>query len=493
MAFDFHKAHTYSVQELFGFINSGEVTFPELQQLGIHYSVQQQLKTLIDSQEEVAQKEAADWQNASGSAMQFENFKNYRGAINAYNNYLKIWEQEQFHPQPLHLQMGRDEISRLQDLIEGARVVLKNDLLEDMRKRPDKYSPVIMRYILGLIMPNPEELDNSPAGKFLAAGLSLSMNELVDGGVLPDDPCLMTSITKDVWSVPQLQMKELGAFPADRNDVFFMGVKGSGKTCALAGIINELYRSGEVTYQPQINDFGQDLCQEYYYDLIKAVRNNKALAPTATDTICFMKLDVGKKREKELTMVEMSGEAFSSLSQAYSARDVWEHMGASSCLGNNNDKVLCFLVDYSRVVDGGRQDEQDLALDKAVTVLANDGPNPNNPGKGCTLSKVRTVAIVVTKSDLMGPELSYEQREKIAKQYILENLSAFVGTLKMECQKHNINAPAHNQVYVFPFSLGDFYVGQTLQFKNEDSARFIGFLKDATNSRRRTIAGLFNL
>jgi len=206
-----------------------------------------------------------------------------------------------------------------------------------------------------------------------------------------------------------------------------------------------------------------------------------------------MKLDVGRRREKELTMVEMSGEAFSNLSQAYSARDVWEQMGASTCLGNNNDKVLCFLVDYSRVVDGGRQDEQDLALDKAVTVLANDGPNPNNPSRGCTLSKVRTVAIVVTKSDLMGADLTYEQRETVAKQYILENLSSFVGTLKLECQRHNINAPAHNQVYVFPFSLGDFYVGQTLQFKNEDSARFISFLKDATNSRRRSIAGLFNI
>ena len=493
MPFDFHKVHSYSVEELFGFVQNSEVTFQELQQLGLHYSKQHELKQLIDNWEITVQKESDDWQKTSTSAMQFENFKNYRGAINAYNNYLKNWENVTIHPQPLHIQMSQVEISRLQEEVGNTIGILKKELLDDMRKRPDKYSPVIMRYILGLIIPNPEELDNSPAGKFLAAGLSLSMNDLVEGGVLPNDPCLMTSITKDVWSVPQLQMKELGHFPSDRNDVFFMGVKGSGKTCALAGIINELYRSGEVTYQPQINENGQDLCQEYYYDLIRAVRNNKALAPTATDTICFMKLDVGRRREKELTMVEMSGEAFSNLSQAYSARDVWEQMGASTCLGNNNDKVLCFLVDYSRVVDGGRQDEQDLALDKAVTVLANDGPNPNNPSRGCTLSKVRTVAIVVTKSDLMGADLTYEQRETVAKQYILENLSSFVGTLKLECQRHNINAPAHNQVYVFPFSLGDFYVGQTLQFKNEDSARFISFLKDATNSRRRSIAGLFNI
>lgn len=491
MPFDFHNVHSYSVEELFGFIVKGEVTFPELQSLGVNYLIQQQLRDLLQNFEEKKIQESQSWNQTVQMAMQYENLRNFRGAINAYKGYLQRWPDGPLHPDSIHVQMANAEIERLLGEIEGAAKALKQALISDMRERPDKFTPLMMRYIMGRIVPNPDELDQSPVGRFLAAGLSFTFEELVKAEILPDIPVLWNNVLNDVWSVPQLQMRELGTFPSDRNDVFFMGVKGSGKTCALAGIINELYESGEVTYQPQINDEGRDLCQEYYYALIEAVRHNKALAPTATDTISFMKLDVGKKREKALTMVEMSGEAFSSLAQAHSAREVWENMGASSCLRNNNNKVLCFLIDYSRVLDSGRQDQQDIDLNRALTVLSNDGPNPSNPSKGCTMSKVTTVAIVVTKSDLMGPNLSYEQRTKIATEYVKNNLAAFVGTLKLECEKHGINAPARNQIYVFPYSLGDFYVGQTLQFRSEDSARFVEFLKSATVGKKKLIADIF--
>ena len=491
MPFDFHKVHSYTDQELFGFIVNKEVEFSELKNLGVNYKTQQNLQELLSGFEEKKREENESWVEISQMAVQYENLKNYRGAINAYIGYLKNWPDGPLHPQPIHVLMANNEIERLRGEIEGAAKVLKEALISDMRERPDKYTPLMMRYIMGHLVPNPDELDQSPLGRFLAAGLSFTFEELVQEKILPNIPVFKTNVLNDVWNVPQLQMKELGTFPSDRNDIFFMGVKGSGKTCALAGIINELYESGEVTYQPQINDEGKDLCQDYYYALIEAVRHNKALAPTATDTISFMKLDVGKKREKALTMVEMSGEAFSSLAQAHSAREVWENMGASSCLRNKNNKVLCFFVDYSRVLDGGRQDSQDIDLNRALTVLANDGPNPSYPSKGCTMSKVKTVAIVVTKSDLMGPNLSYEQRTKMATEYVKNNLATFVGTLKIECQKHGINAPARNQIYVFPYSLGDFYVGQTLQFQSEDSARFIDFLKNATVGKIKTIVSIF--
>ena len=492
MEFDFHIVNTYSAKELFAFIIKGDVSLIELRQLGLNYKIQEELHSLIDSWDKTVKEEADDWENTSQCAMGFENCRNYNGAINVYKTYFDKWSQHNPHPEPVHIQMAESEIERLYKKRETRGNELKEQLLNDMRERPDRYTPEIMRYILGQVDPDPNELDQSNAGIFLKNGLTLSMRELVDAGILPDDQNIMTSITRDLWYLNQSQIDELGSFPSDRQDIFFLGVKGSGKTCALAGIINELFDSGEVTYRPQINEHGQDRCQEYYYGLIDAVRHNKAIVPTVDDTISFMKLDIGKRREKELTFVEMSGEAFKSLSEAYSAREVWSAMGARTCLKNNNGKVLCFLVDYARVVDEGRQGNQDIALTRALTVLSSDGPDPGRPDRGCTMSKVRTVAIVVTKSDLMGQNLSYEKRRDMATEYIVSNMRAFVGTLKAECRKHNINAPNNNMVYVLPFSLGDFYVGQSVQFKKEDSAAFIKFLKDATPDKPRSGIHLFN-
>ena len=365
-----------------------------------------------------------------------------------------------------------------------------------MRERTWEYHPLMMKWIFGKVTPDSSEFDDSPAGQFLSYGLTLTMDDLVEAGLIPgDDKRLQKSIFEEVWEVPQkLSMDELGEFPKDRTDVYMMGVKGSGKTCALAGIVNELYESGEVSYEPQLNSQGQDKCAPYYYALIEGIRNYKALAPTVADTVSFMKLDIGPKLNKPLTFVEMSGEAFSSLASSNSTRYAWDEMKASSCLKNTNDKILCFFIDYQLVLEASSSGpSQDIVLTQALTVLSHDGPDLKKPEKGCTMSRVKTVAIVVTKSDLMGSDLSFEDRKRMASEYVTANLKTFIRNLKELCKKHDINHPAKNEVYVFPYSLGDFYVGKSLKFKREDSRRFVDFLQTVTGPRRNSILDYFRV
>lgn len=491
--------HTYTIEQLFRFIQNDEVTFQELKELGLHYQKQENLNNLIGSIANTTREEKEDFENACQMAATSENVRNRNAAKGYYQKYLDKWEPVQYHPAPSHITFCKQELDRLATTIGLDDKNLKSNLLEDMKLHTWRYSPYLMKLIMGRVTPDPSELegDTSPAGQFLASGQTLKDEDLIQGGVLPEgDIALLNSIYENVQEVPQLDLGTLGEFPKDRTDVYMMGVKGSGKTCALAGIISELYNSGEVTYKPQLNQNGIDNCQDYYYALIEGVRHKKAFAPTNFDTISFMKLDIGPKHNKPLTFVEMSGEAFKNLASAHSnARDVWREMGANSCLSNTNQKVLCFFIDYQRVIstDGADNLDQDTVLSKALTVLSNDGPDPKKPEKGCTMSRVKTVAIVVTKSDLMGKDLSYEERENIAMEYVTAHLANFISNLKLLCRKHDINHPAKNDIYIFPYSLGDFYVGQSVQFKRDDSNRFIQFLKDTTDSGRNTILNFFRL
>ena len=490
--------HMYTIDQLYHFIQNEEVTFQELRELGLHYQKQEELNNLISSIAETEREEREDFANACQMAATSENVHHRNAAKGYYQKYLDKWESRSIHPAPAHITFCKQELERLEASSGLEDENLKKNLLEDMKRHAWRYSPYLMKLIMGRVTPDPSELegDTTPAGQFLASGQTLKDKDLIEGGVLPEgDIPLLNSIYQNVQEVPQLDLSTLGDFPKDRTDVYMMGVKGSGKTCALAGIISELYNSGEVTYKPQLNQNGIDNCQDYYYSLIEGVRHKKAFAPTKFDTISFMKLDIGPKHNKPLTFVEMSGEAFKNLAEANKGRDVWKKMGANSCLSNTNHKVLCFFIDYQRVISSDETDnlDQDTVLSKALTVLSNDGPDPKKPEKGCTMSRVKTVAIVVTKSDLMGKDLSYEDRENIAMEYVTTRLANFVSNLKLLCRKHDINHPAKNAIYIFPYSLGDFYVGQSVQFKRDDSSRFVQFLKDTTDSGKNTILDFFRL
>lgn len=107
---------------------------------------------------------------------------------------------------------------------------LYEDLFADMRTgmlgSMPKYTAMLMHVLFGKV-PFTQEMrdDDSPIGRFLKAGLTLTLEDLYRNGFLPEgNRALEEAIFKDCFEVPQCMMEELGECSLDRTDVYFWGI-----------------------------------------------------------------------------------------------------------------------------------------------------------------------------------------------------------------------------------------------------------------------------
>lgn len=476
MSFDPRNVNSYSIDELKGYIESNEVTFEDLQRCGLRWDKQDELKKIWAKREQ-------DWQTTCAT-----------NTISAYEFYLNSYGDNDPHAYEAKM--------NIQELIKIIKQCY-DDLFEDMREDMMKYKPNVMNALFGRY-PASEEMRNedSPYGRFLKADLKLTFDDLYKSGILPEgNRDLEKAIFKNDFEVPQLSIDDLGEVPINRTDVYFLGCPSSGKSCVLAGLLNYLHFSGEMRYLPMMNERGIDGCKPYYNALIRGVGEFKAPRSTGYDTVSFMQLDLGPKRDREITAMELSGEAFKQLSDAHTlGRDIWEQLGVGRCLKNDTDKTLFFLLDYSSII--GRNSrfsamEQEQILGNALDVFSSDGEGRYGERK-CTMSRVRTVTIVITKSDLMdvevGHPLTREERANIAFDYLEDRFSNFMNTLSDLCHKYGINANNKGHAYepfVTTFSLGHFFLGNSVIFDPTDSKAIADIIIQATPKRRKGIFGVF--
>lgn len=460
--FDPKLINTYSVDDLIGFLKSKKASFGDFQNAGLRYDKQDELKGIIQTDE-------SDWLGACSV-----------NTIDGYNYYLNSHGNR-----ALHDFEARMKVKELED----QKRQLFQDLFDDMRSNVKQYKAPEMRLLYGLTTPTEAMLnEDSPKGRFLKARLRLSDKQLIDNGILPDgNKVLQESILKEDFMLPQLEFKELGDFPTDRTDIYFMGCPSSGKTCALAGFLNYLREIGQLEYVPQFNAQGQDRCKPYYDQLIEGLSLFKAPQSTSKETVSFLKINTGPNRDRRITTVELSGEAFEEMAVSnMNGREVWEKMGAAQCLQNDSKKTMFFLLDYSAIIgqnDSYSEVKQALLLDNALTVFCNDGPNDDDRTLNCTMSKVKTVAIIVTKSDMMdkkeGRPLAKEERIDIAFDYLNKRFKNFMNNLEIVCNRYGINdykGGIRYKPFVTTFSLGQFYVGNSVVYDESDSKSLAEFI-----------------
>ena len=106
------------------------------------------------------------------------------------------------------------------------------------------------------------------------------------------------------------------------------------------------------------------------------------------------------------------------------------------------------------------------------------------------MSRVETVAIILTKSDLMG-KATVAERMAEAQRYLTTNFRAFLKDLEMTCKQYGCNKANDYRLYFLTFSLGNFYVGNTFEFNPTDSREIINFIKTVTPSRSVKRFGIF--
>lgn len=476
--FNPRNVNGYSVDELIAYIDGGAATFEDFQRCGLKWDKQAEVKKILDERAVKKQREEQDWQTSRTT-----------DTLAAYNFYLNTYGEDR----AIHAFEAK---MRIQELI-GLQQRLYEDLFADMRDDMMKYKANVMQVLFGKMPPTDEmRADESPIGRFLRADMKLTFDDLHRSGILPEgNRALEKAIFRDDFEVPQFTIKDLGSAPSNRTDVYFLGCPASGKSCVLAGFLNYLHFAGEIQYLPTKNERGIDGCLPYYNALITGLSEYKAPRSTAEDTVSFMQLNLGPKYDRQITAMELSGEAFYALSQANcTGSEVWQRLGVGQCLKNSNDKTLFFLLDYSSIIGKNPRFsaiQQEMILQNALGVFSSDGEGRYGE-KGCTMSKVKTVAVIITKSDLMdveeGHPLTPAERADIAFDYLHERFANFMNGLGVLCRKYGINGNNKGHTYepfVTTFSLGQFFLGNSVIFDNTDSKRLADFVVAATDRRRR--------
>ncbi len=498
MEFDPWKVNSYTLAEIMEFLNKNECSFQDFQNAGLNYQMQAKVKEelakveMLKQQEEeranmIKQQEQASWQEALA-----------QDTVQSYNTYINTWKDNKYAMHLIAAQGRKNEL-------EAAVNDLRSALIEDMKVNPWRYRQDEMRSLFRGVNLADETIRNfleeqgTELSEFLLSGSKLTYKELLEAGVIPPNVKQSDIVAVD-YQMPATQIKDMGdEFPTNRTDVYFLGVPRSGKSSVLAGIIYKLYKDGRAGYEPHLVR-GQDPCQAYYQGLIRAISTKKPPQGTASDTVSFMKMNIRSKddnRKNPVTIVEISGEAFYRLSQKHvTGAEMWSELGARKCITNDNRKLLFFVLDYSVISEKNTNSaisatDQTLALDASLTVFTSDGPDPKNPSKGCTMSKVDTVAVIMTKSDLMDAH-THEERLDIAETYIRENFMNFMNNLCDCCRQYGINRANKFTPYVLAFSLGEFLIGNTVLYNGEDSGEIVDFISAVTRGESHRVFDLFS-
>ena len=339
---------------------------------------------------------------------------------------------------------------------------MKGDLLNDMKRFPFKYNREDM---YGYISTN-----------------ALTMQDLVD------DSCVLTDRGySHIKKYPHL-IDEQRQLPVSRlenphsetgnTDVYFFGVSGSGKTCVLAGLMSLTGQLG-FRFDPKGPGGGGNYAME--------LRNyaRTSMLPPATDQNYIQVIDAQINDEDgnlhKISMIEMSGEKtaeFAAIENPTSLEDLGA--GAAGLLGNDNNKVLFFVIDPTneKNVQMGRDSNQWVmqsdVLDCVSSLLS------KNPG---LMKKVVAIHVILTKSDTLG---DYVDQNVIQDRLTEQGYSAVLASIKAICQKYDINKQTGFQVGLYPFCVGKFMPGDVYTFDETDSLKILRVIQKNTVVERRT-------
>lgn len=107
----------------------------------------------------------------------------------------------------------------------------------------------------------------------------------------------------------------------------------------------------------------------------------------------------------------------------------------------------------------------------------------NQPENEAVMKKVDAIHFIVTKADTIGK--TREERLDKAVELMNRNYSDAIETLKEVCERYGINRATNGVPYVFPFSLGEFYIGNICEYDATDSSSIIDVMKGNTMAIRK--------
>jgi len=434
------NASSIPEEQLVKYINQGILMLDDLKTAGLNEAKRKKIKGLL---EQLESKDDEAWERAR------------------YGNEAVLRDYISNYPAGKHVQEAKDKI---QDLIkigiqEG---IAKQKILDNLQKNPNSCSPAD---IIG----------------YLKNG-TMTASELRDCGI-PD------TIIETINNINP-PVLNLGATPTSIPDgyteVYFWGIPGSGKTCALAALLSTADKAGLL-----------NIAVGPGYDYMTRLKNifiegNAILPPPSpVETTQYLPFTLKKADEsfsRSVSLIELSGEIFQCFYYKNAGMELpsQSHQDTFNTLDNflksNNRKIHFFFIDYDKE---NKKDAAGYTQSNYLEAASTYFSNHTNQIFG---KYTDAVYIILTKSDLMP--CSENERIAKAKEHLNHNrFSSFINTLKDHCKKHSINA---GKLTVEPFSLGKVYLQQICDFDNSTATKIIEILMDRIAPSRKTILDVFN-
>jgi len=308
----------------------------------------------------------------------------------------------------------------------------------------------------------------------------LSVADLLDVGI-PHD------ILNTLYNYKDTEIR-LGStpdsIPLGFTEVYFWGIPGSGKTCALGAILNTAESKGYL-------EIGKGTGFDYMLQLKNIFADPISILPGSTpeETTQYLPFTLRKSgvdNPISVSLIELSGEIFKCFLRKLANIPLTERQEETftkvvEFLNSPNPKIHFFFVDYeheNRTDSGYRQSDY---LSAAASFF-------NNPGNNLFTEKTNAIYVVLTKSDLM--DCPDEDRIHNIKEYLsTNNYSSFINVLRSRCQENSING---KRLLGIEFSLGQLYFKDFCRLNSKTSESIIDILLTRISPKKDSVLDFLN-
>ncbi|MBO7636480.1 MAG: hypothetical protein J6S89_07865 [Paludibacteraceae bacterium] len=391
----------------------------------------------------------------------------------------EVWEQAKYgNEEDLREYIRRfpngKHVSEAKDAIDGIIIGRKNreadkeKLLEKIRSNP-----------------NSDETDIEEIKIKLRDG-TISKSDLINRCAIPE--YIVESIEEvEPISFDRFESGVKFSIPEGFTEVYFWGVPGSGKTCALAAVLKQADMMGYLNIGGGVGgDYAETLCNIYE-------DSGVSYLPPSTDQdyTQFLPFTLKKKDEKfprSVALIELSGELFRCFYckekqikfDKPELEDTFNHL--NQLLASKNRKIHFFFVDYDVK---NKKDKYHRTQKQYLKAAANYFQNPKN--SRVFQEKTDAIYVILTKSDLMSK--SYEDQLNKAGEYLHgTDFISFTNTLIGFCG-NRING---GRLLYEPFTLGEVYFNKLCGFDGTAAGRIVDILMRRIVPQKKSIFDVLN-
>jgi hypothetical protein len=430
-----------TAEQLFGEIKKGNISLEEIRNTGELESTKRRKIEHLIAREESHEDEV--WEKTR------------------YGNELSLSDYITNFPSGKYIKDAKEKIQFLEKERQKA-LASKYEILDNIKSNPNNFSPDQIK-------------------SFIQKGI-IDENDLLDCGI----PQNIIDTIFDM-KYPRLMLGETPtSIPDGFTEVYFWGIPGSGKTCALAALLSTAGKAGflETAIGP-----GYD-----YMTRLKNIFLDEVAVlpgPTPFEKTQYLPFALKKPNEKyarSVSLIELSGELFQCFYSVNSGIELPSDShrqtlnSLNTFLKGKNRKIHFFFIDYET-----RNKTNSVGLTQSDYLSASSAffnKSENNFFSNTT----DAIYIVLTKSDLMP--CSEAERVQKAKEYLnSDNFSSFVNNLKNNCKKFSINGGI---LTVEPFTLGKIYFQQLCEFNDAPSQNLMSILFDRVKQDKKSLLDIFN-